>query len=374
MGTRILYVEPFNAGSHARFTETLTSGVAADWTVLTLPGRHWKWRMRGAAPWAALACTESTAGPFDLVWASSFVNLAELVGLMPQLAGVPRVLYFHENQFAYPEQAGASPFDLDFGYVQMVSALAADRLVFNSRWNRDSFLEGAARLLTRMPDAVPPGWVETLRDRSTVLSVPMDLAESPDDAFADTPPGPARAAGPVILWNHRWEHDKWPDVFFDVLTRLANDGVPFRIAVCGQRFRSAPPAFEAARAALGERVIHWGTAETREDYESLLARAHLAVSTARQEFFGLALLEAVWHGARPLAPARLSYPELLPAEDLYDDPADLVRRLADLCRRWTSGEIDLRGDRRSEIERHRSAAVLPRYRRLIDDTTSRTLD
>ena len=49
--TRILYLEPFDGGSHAAFTRTLTGGLDYDWTVLTLPGRHWKWRMRGAAPW-----------------------------------------------------------------------------------------------------------------------------------------------------------------------------------------------------------------------------------------------------------------------------------------------------------------------------------
>ena len=374
---RILYVEPFEAGSHARFTHALTTGVAAEWTKITLPGRHWKWRMRGAAPWVALAGTEATAEtaePFDLVWASSFVNLAELVGLLPQLAHVPRVLFFHENQFAYPEQErdSGARFDLDFGYVQMVSALAADRVVFNSTWNRDSFLDGAELLLARMPDAVPPGWVAKLRARATVLAVPMDLAEVPDTAFDDTPTADERALGPIIVWNHRWEHDKAPEEFFAALARLAGEDIPFRVAVCGQRFRKEPAVFETARAALGERIVHWGTAPTRAEYETLLGRAHIAISTARQEFFGLALLEAVWHGARPLAPARLSYPELLPAADLYADPDDLVRRLAALCRAWSAGEIRLRDDRRDIVEEHRTATLLPRYERLIRETISRT--
>jgi glycosyltransferase involved in cell wall biosynthesis len=370
---RILYVEPFEAGSHARFTATLTGGIDAEWTKLTLPGRHWKWRMRGAAPWAALARAEDVRGPFDLVWASSFVNLAELVGLVPELARVPRILYFHENQFAYPEQApGEAAFDVDFGYVQMVAALAADRLVFNSKWNRDSFLAGATGLLERLPDAVPPGWVERMRERATVLSIPMDLPELAPHAFVDAPDEHERRLGPIVLWNHRWEHDKAPEVFFDALTRLAEDGEPFRVAVCGQRFRSAPAVFETARAALGERVVHWGTAEKREEYERLLGRAHIAVSTARQEFFGLALLEAVWHGARPLAPDALSYPELLPAEHLYDCPGALAARLAHLCREWTQGRAPLRADRRDLVEAHRTAAVLPAYARLIDEVAAGT--
>jgi glycosyltransferase involved in cell wall biosynthesis len=371
MGTerlRILYVEPFEGGSHARFTQTLTTGVDADWTCVTLPGRHWKWRMRGAAPWAALARRDDVSGPLDLVWASSFVNLAELFGLLPHLAGTPSILFFHENQFAYPERAGpAASTDLDFGYVQMVSALAATRVVFNSAWNRDSFLDGAAALLARLPDAIPPGWVETLRERTEVLPIPMDLPDLPDDAFDDD--GGDRSAGPVILWNHRWEHDKGPDVLATVLRALAMRGVPFRLALCGQSFREVPPELAALRTELGDRVVHWGTAEPRSAYEALLRGAHIALSTARQEFFGMALLEAVWHGARPLAPARLSYPELLPEACLYPDDETLPDALAELCRAWCGG-APLRADRRAQVAFCRADAALPRYEELLRRTAA----
>ena len=54
---------------------------------------------------------------------------------------------------------------------------------------------------------------------------------------------------PLILWNHRWEHDKAPEVFFRVLERLAAAGARFRVAVAGEGFRRVPPAFEKGRAA-----------------------------------------------------------------------------------------------------------------------------
>ena len=42
---------------------------------------------------------------YDLVVATSMVDLATLKGLVPSLANTPSVVYFHENQFAYPLSA-----------------------------------------------------------------------------------------------------------------------------------------------------------------------------------------------------------------------------------------------------------------------------
>lgn len=48
------------------------------------------------------------------------VNLAELVGLRPDLATAQKRLYFHESQLAYPKQAPKG-WDAQFGYAQIVS-------------------------------------------------------------------------------------------------------------------------------------------------------------------------------------------------------------------------------------------------------------
>lgn len=374
-GMRILYVEPFESGSHASFTRVLTQGLDAQWTLLTLPGRHWKWRMRGVAPWAALEHEQVLAGAYDLVLASSYVPLAELLGLAPALGRVPRVLYFHENQLTYPQQAGpqqagpqqAGPQqaggggerDHHFGFTQLVSALAATRCMFNSAYNRDGFCRAGRELLARMPDAVPAGWIERIEARSEVLAVPValpDEAPRPEVARDD----PQRRRGPVILWNHRWEHDKAPEVFFGALRRLCAREVPFRVAVCGQRFARVPPVFEQARQWLGERVVHWGYCPTRAEYQAVLSRAQLAVSTARHEFFGVAMIEATHAGAEPLVPDRLAYPEVFPAQYRYSDEDALVERLEHRCRAWVEG-APLRADRRALTEPYRAQNLVPRY-------------
>lgn len=364
---RILLIEPYHGGSHAAFCETLAYGLDAEWTVLSLPARHFKWRMRSAAAYFAIERREVLEAGYDLLVASSMLPLAELQGLCPALAEVPSVLMFHENQLAYPPQEGREdPRDHHYGFTQMVSALAATRVVFNSHYNRASFLEAGEELLRRMPDAVPSSWMDRINRRSVVLPLPLDLSELEPADLVDDPPG-SRNRGPVLLWNHRWEHDKNPEAFFAALFELADRGLVFRVIVAGQQFRDSPHVFAEARGRLGGRVVQFGTAHNREAYLALLRRAHIVVSTARQEFFGISVLEAVHHGALPLVPDRLSYQELFPDECRYDDDRQLADRLAGLIQSWQAGKVDLRKDRRDWTAPYRAAVVLPAYRRLFEE-------
>jgi glycosyltransferase involved in cell wall biosynthesis len=356
---RVLYLEPFNGGSHERFTKRLTATPQVQWTVLTLPGRHWKWRMRGFSAYAATHCARELDQSYDVVFASSYVALAELYGLCPHLSRVPSLLYFHENQLAYPDRSPNRERDHHFGVTQMVSALAATKVAFNSQHNRDSFLAGAAALLANMPDFVPAGWVDRIAERSLVVPVPLELR--------DEPPTIERCqvkSGPLVVWNHRWEHDKNPEAFFLALGELSARGILFRLAVCGQRFRREPAIFAEAHARLRKHIVHWGQLQKRCDYEALLGRADIVVSTAVHEFFGVAMLEATHLGALPLVPDRLAYPELFGREFLYENDRDLVERLAAACERYAAG-TPLRADRRFLTRPFLATAVVPRYLALL---------
>ena len=57
---------------------------------------------------------------FRVLFASSVLNLAELVALRADLAGVHKVLYFHENQLIYPIRKQQDR-DFQFGYNQIIS-------------------------------------------------------------------------------------------------------------------------------------------------------------------------------------------------------------------------------------------------------------
>jgi glycosyltransferase involved in cell wall biosynthesis len=331
---RILLLEPWHGGSHAGLVEFLQRRIAADWTVATMPARAWKWRMRGSALHFA-GLDEVRAGAFDVVLATSYVALAELVGLVPSVARARRILYFHENQWAYPSDPmrGDDARDLHFGVTQLVSAAAADVVVFNSAFNKDSFLREARAWSAKMPDHRPTAWIDRIAERTDVLPPPIgaDVAALPRRA-------PQRSAGrePLVVWNHRWEHDKAPEDLFRALDHAWCTGARFRLALVGARARTEPVAITAAEATWRPRSVAWG-ALGRAEYVALLRRADVVVSTARQEFLGLSVLEAVHAGAAPLVPDRLAYPELWPEACRYRDSEELAARLVAICRGAETG-------------------------------------
>ena len=361
---QVLFLEPFDGGSHRAVWQTWARVEPARvaWHAQTLPARHWKWRMRGSAAWFADRAAELPVRP-DLVLATSFLPLAEWRGLVPQWADVPAVLYFHENQLAYPDRGNASARerDLHFAFTQWTSALAANECWFNSRYNLESFLEGARALLARMPDATLPGWLESVRAKSRIIPCPVDVPAATLAQCNTEQPLVDHSRGPLVVWNHRWEHDKDPDTFFTVLGRLADRAVPFRLALCGARFEKVPEVFERARARFADRIVQFGPLARREDYLALLGRSDLAVSTARQEFFGMAVLEAALLGARVLVPDRLAYQETVPAEFRYTDVGDLETTLERLCRGFAQGELRLRTTRPVWAKEFLAERQLPQF-------------
>lgn len=359
---QVAVLEPYYGGSHAAFVNTLEQHSRHRITLLSLPARKWKWRMRGAAIWFAEEADnwvrESDGAPADVILANDMLSVADLRALLPtDYRNVPIVCYFHENQLTYPipnEQER----DYQYGMTNITSCLAADAVWFNSRFHLDSFLAAAEQLLGKMPDYVPREAVREIRGRAEVLPPPVAVGRIRRDARPPKQPL-------TILWCHRWEYDKNPEPFFDALVRLDEEGCPFNLVLVGEQFRTAPAVFADVRNRLRSHIVHAGFLPDRADYLSLLARCDVVVSTAIQENFGIAVVEAILAGCQPLLPNRLVYPELIPPElhevCLYASDVDLharLRALLDgdgLLGPAGAGEL-----RRSVESRYAVAGALPR--------------
>lgn len=318
---RIWLLSAYLADSHSAWGDWLVSRFDEfDWKTIALPGRHFAWRIRGNPLSWLDSLPDDTP---DLLVATSMVDLATLRGLHPRLAGVPALYYFHENQFAYP-QSDAQTTSVDAQMVQLYGALCADRVLFNSHYNRETFLTGVASLLGRMPDRVPVGIADRLEAAADVLPVPVEPIQPAND------PDPG-----LVVWNHRWEYDKRPDRFATAMIALAESGADFRLALLGPRPRQPPEPLLRLRRRLSDRVVADGRLP-RDEYRNIIARAGIAVSTSNHEFQGISVLEAASAGCLPLVPDALCYPELYPQACRYPkgDMDAFTERLAG----WFAGD------------------------------------
>ncbi len=322
MALNVTLLEPYYGGSHRRWVDGYRQHTAHSLTYLTLPAQAWKWRMQGGAVSLARLFQGRNPQP-DVILASDMMNLATFQALTrTQTAGIPYALYFHENQLTYPQNS-RQQHGWRYGFINYVSALSADLVLFNSQYHRDVFFDALPNMLKHFYDYNELATIKVIQERSQVLPLGMNLRHL--DAFRTTKrPG----SPPLILWNHRWEADKNPRAFLWLLRQLADRDIEFEVAILGERVRHTTPEFEQTRALLGERVVQFGYADDFSDYARWLWRADYVVSTAHQEFFGGAIAEAIYCGCIPLLPKRLNYPNLIPiaAYDacLYRTDADLL--------------------------------------------------
>lgn len=359
---RIAIVEPYLGGSHRSWAEGYRRHSVHDVEVFGLPAVHWKWRMQGGhvtlAPRLAAAVAER--GPFDVVLASSMTDVAGLLGIARRpLDGSRVVLYMHENQLTFPRSPHDRE-DLTYAMTNWTSMVAADLIVFNSDYHRNEWFGALPAFLGRLPDQRHTALVDDVAARSTVLPVGVDLRHL--DEIERT-----RRARPLVLWNQRWEYDKGPAEFAAAVERLVDEGLRFDVALAGERPGEDPPELERLRSVLGERLVHDGFADV-DTYRRLLRAADVVVSTARHEFFGVAITEAAYAGAFPILPNRLVYPERIPAQlhgdCLYDTDADLADLLARAITDVPAREA-ARHTLRSEMARFDWSELAPTYDRTL---------
>lgn len=303
---KILLLSAYDAASHHHWHSLLRRSFGEyQWTVLTLPPRYFSWRQRGNSLSWAFGAREQLEADYDLLIATSLVDLSALRGFVPSLGHIPTIVYFHENQFAYPASERQNP-NIEPRLLNLYTALCADRILFNSEYNRQTLMAGVTGMLNRFPDCVPGHLPDYLAARSEVLPVPLA-----PDCFGGQ--RPEREPPLRILWNHRWEYDKGPERLLAIVEALQARRLPAIWHVVGQQFRSRPPEFGRIRNLLDQsdtqQCGRWGFIRDRSEYRELLLSADIALSTAVHDFQGLAVQEAVAAGCLPLVPDRLCYSE-----------------------------------------------------------------
>jgi len=328
---KILLIEPYFGGSHKHFLSGLQNHVEAEYDLVQLPARKWKRRMLLSAPWVIeqLRLNSAEENHYDIVLASTFLDLALFRSMVCTVEGWnPKtrfLVYFHENQFAYPSQTH-DPLNYQFAAINFNSSLAADSIAFNSEFNRNTFLGGCRQFVKKSSDMSFQTLLSDIEKKSRVLYPGIDFCQF--EGRQD----PGAGETPTIVWNHRWEHDKNPEEFFEALKHLQKRRIAFKLIVLGQSFKTLPACFNDARSQFESEIVHFGYTESYREYVELLQKGDIVVSTAKHEFYGIAVIEAVRAGCVPLLPKRLSYPELFEKRYLYGD-GGLIDKLEKYCRK-----------------------------------------
>ncbi len=177
----ILLIEPFFTGSHAQWANGYARHSEHNVRTLSLSGAHWKWRMHGGAVTLARKFLEVHHRP-DLLLATDMLDMTTFLALTrARTAEIPTAIYFHENQINYPW----SPKDRDlhrerdkhYGFINFASALACDRVFFNSQYHMESFLSELPEFLHQFPDHQEMGQIDQLREKCSVLPLGFEFSK-----------------------------------------------------------------------------------------------------------------------------------------------------------------------------------------------------
>ncbi|MDX1639207.1 MAG: DUF3524 domain-containing protein [Balneolaceae bacterium] len=329
----ILAVEPYFSGSHKAFLRGLREHSRHTIIPINLSYKGWKWRMHGDSV-ALAGMVKEVEEEIDLLFVSSMTNLPAFLALTnPRFAEVPKIMYMHENQFTQPIPEDEER-DLTYCYINYLSMLAADRLIFSSTFHKDDVMRALPGFLENHPDDKHYNTLDNIAGKSEVLYPGLDLRR-----FDSEPDTRDSNEHPVIVWNQRWQFDRNPAMFFRVLNRLNDIDLKFDLILAGDTQHEKPEEFEKAWQRYGRHITHFGYVENKKNYSKLLHSGDIVVSTATYEFFCVAIMEAIYCGCHPLLPNRLHYPELIPeslqrpllhAPVLYDTEDDLFHYLKDL--------------------------------------------
>jgi len=381
MHKKALLLSAYDAESHRHWHQLLTNSITEyEWTAISLPARHFFWRVRSNGLSFALDHRERLSIGYDVLVATSMLDLATLRGLIPELATVPALVYFHENQFEYPLRDTASESRiLNAQLSSIVTALCANRVLFNSEYNRRSFLSGTRQFIKQMPDGLSPNILHNIDKKSAVLPVPIhaDAGVYCGHGFRESDIRKEKDAYCVdLVWAHRWEFDKQPEVFFSAMEKLydmpdfAALKMNVRLHVMGQSFRKVPACFQRAQSRGIHNLQTWGY-QDRDKYHRILANADFVISTALHDFQGLGMLEAIHRGCVPVAPNRVAYPEYIPEEMLYETGSpeqESTALAAKLCQMLNNGLHKNTGMSRTtpDVSGYLEDQLISRYRTEIN--------
>ncbi len=310
----ILALEAFYGGARRSMLETVIRCSRHRWTLLKLPPRRMERRLTAAANWFAEQLTRHWSGHVDLLFTSEAMNLANLYRMMPGLASLPSVVYFHENQLPPPGTAGGA-----LELVNLNTATAATEIWFNSLYHLRTFLARASALVEKHSELSSRNPMPQLTAKAHLMRPPLDLSIVQELRAAHSD----RRNRQTIFVETR---DADVTLLNRSLDALEQSGTAFRLITVGP-VESLWDRWERRTIGEADEIGHMTGLFEAGIFLSVKAGAPSDNLAAR----------ALAAGCRVLVPASGCYPELIPeayhSDCLFEfSTADLTQRLQQALR------------------------------------------
>jgi len=276
--------------------------------LLSMKGRHWKWRMQGSSIYLAREYEKLQNKP-NIIICSSLMDVSVYKSLISKTnRPTPYLVYYlHENQLTYPFSKNEKREDENFtyGFINFKSCLAADSVVFNSTYHQDQFLSALESLLVRLPDYAITDTVDLIRQKSSVLPVGIDFSR-----IESIEKDKSINSVPTLLWNHRWDDDKNPQLFLDLCLYLKSEGIKYGINLTGAQGNNSH-IYDRIEKEFKTEIVHSGYLSSYEDYVRILKSSDILPVTSDHDFYGLSVLEAIYSDVYPILPREKVYHEYI---------------------------------------------------------------
>jgi len=291
----ILALEPFFGGVRRAMLEALVRYSRHRWTVLKLPPRRIERRLSAAANWFSEQLSRHWVGRLDLLFTSEAMNLASLMQLMPNLAGYPKVVYFHDNQLpdlSLRRDLGSNPIDL----VNLNTCQTATEIWFNSSYHRQMFLIMARAMVDKLPELSNHDPISGIRRKIRLFPPPVDLSQLHE--MQQSGDLPAREPRSIFVETR----DANMPLLNGALERLRELKIPVQLTTVGPVDKLDP---------LANRT-------TISEYDELgqiraMFASSLIVSVKTGAASDYQVVRALTAGCRPILPDAGVYPELVPS-------------------------------------------------------------
>ncbi len=293
----------YYGGSHKYWIDNLITHSTHEYILFKLPAQKWKNRLINSANHFAELINGHDRVP-DLILTTDLTDVSDLKAQLK--VNAPIALYMHENQLTYPNQKNYTQNEIDhFGARNLQSCLVADKVIFNSHYHKDQFINAFLRI-TKF-SKISQNTVDRLCENFKVIPVGLNLKEI-DNARSVYIKSKRQISKPIILWNHRWESDKTPLLFFNLLNHIRHED--FELIITGINKSSfADSILKKLLDSFQHKIRQVGYVDSKVDYYFNLLDATILPVTSDHDNFGISVLEAIYCHTTPILPTKKVYSE-----------------------------------------------------------------